>query len=210
VSVAGLLLAAGAGRRMGGPKALLQLDGRTFVERGVSVLREAGCEPVLVVVGADVDDVRPFVVAEIVVAAEWAEGVGASLRAGLSALAARDVSSCVVTLVDQPLIASEAVRRLLGVAGEADAAVATYGGEPGHPVLLDRLVWSDVAALAVGDVGARAWLQAHPARVLQVPCDGLGSPSDVDTMVDLQLLRSGREPAEEQQRHQTQAGDRDR
>lgn len=185
MTVAGLLLAAGAGRRMGRPKALLRLDGSTLVERGVALLRAAGCDPVVVVLGAEADDAPSLVGVDVVVAADWAEGVGASLRAGLTALESRACSACVVTLVDQPLICVDAVRRLLAVAGQVDAAVATYGGEPDHPVLLDRLVWSDVAALSVGDVGARAWMRAHPTRVLPVACDGIGSPADVDTPEDL-------------------------
>jgi CTP:molybdopterin cytidylyltransferase MocA len=188
VTVAGLLLAAGAGSRIGGPKALLELDGRTFVERGVALLRDAGCDPVLVVIGADAQTVRPLVVADVVVAVDWAEGVGASLRSGLAVLANTEASACVVTLVDQPLISVDAVRRVLGLVGQADVAVATYGGEPQHPVLLDRVIWSDVAALAVGDVGARAWMRAHPSRVVDVACDGLGSAVDVDTPDDLAML----------------------
>lgn len=185
MTVAGLLLAAGAGRRMGGPKALLRLDGSTLLERGVAVLAAAGCEPVVVVLGAAADDVRALVDADVVVARDWPEGVGASLRAGLAALESRVCAACVVTLVDQPLISVDAVRRLLDVTGHSDVAVATYGGEPQHPVLLDRLVWSEVAALAVADVGARAWMRAHPTRVLPVACDGLGSPVDIDTPDDL-------------------------
>lgn len=185
MSVAGLLLAAGAGRRMGGPKALLELGGRSLVDRGIALLRDAGCTPVVVVLGAAADQVPPFADAERVVAGDWSDGVGASLCAGLQALESSAASACVVTLVDQPLLAVEAVRRLLAVAGSADAAAATYDGEPLHPVLLDRLVWTDVAAHATGDVGARAWLRAHPARVLNVPCDGLGSAADLDTPEDL-------------------------
>jgi CTP:molybdopterin cytidylyltransferase MocA len=188
VTVAGLLLAAGSGSRIGVPKALLELDGRTFVERGVAVLRDAGCDPVLVVIGADAQTVRPLVVADVVVAVDWAEGVGASLRSGLAVLANTEASACVITLVDQPLISVDAVRRVLGLVGQADVAVATYGGEPQHPVLLDRVIWSDVAALAVGDVGARAWMRAHPSRVVDVACDGLGSAVDVDTPDDLAML----------------------
>lgn len=190
MTVAGLLLAAGAGRRMGGPKALLRLDGSTLLERGVAVLAAAGCEPVVVVVGAGAADVSsPGVAAQVVLAADWEEGIGASLRAGLAALATWDCSACVVTLVDQPLICADAVRRLLDVTGHSDVAVATYGGEPQHPVLLDRLVWSEVAALAVADVGARAWMRAHPTRVLTVACDGLGGPGDVDTPEALARVR---------------------
>jgi CTP:molybdopterin cytidylyltransferase MocA len=74
---------------MGGPKALLQLDGRTLVERGVELLREGGCDPVVVVVGAAADAVTPLVTTEVVLAADWQQGVGASLRAGLAALADR-------------------------------------------------------------------------------------------------------------------------
>jgi CTP:molybdopterin cytidylyltransferase MocA len=82
------------------------------------------------------------------------------------------------------------VRRLLAV-GPAAAAVASYGGRPRNRVLLARAVWKDVAALAVGDVGARAWLRAHPDRVVDVPCDDVASPADVDTTDDLAMLSSG-------------------
>jgi len=99
MTVAGLLLAAGAGRRMGGPKALLRHpDGVTWVARAVRVLREGGCDPVLVVVGAQADAVEADVMADgvdgvsVVRAAGWAEGMGASLRSGLDALAS-DTSS---------------------------------------------------------------------------------------------------------------------
>jgi CTP:molybdopterin cytidylyltransferase MocA len=185
MSVAGLLLAAGAGRRFGGPKALVRLDGETFVERGVRLLHDGGCAPVLVVLGAAAHEVRPLVrEADVTVAEDWAQGMGASLRAGLAALEPTGAGACVVALADQPLVGAEAVRRLRA-AGNVDAAVATYGGRPRNPVLLSRRVWAAVAAAAAGDTGARGWLRAHPDRVTQVPCDGTGSPVDVDTPDDL-------------------------
>ena len=113
MTIAGLLLAAGSGSRLGGPKALLEVDGRTFVERGVALLRDAGCDPVFAVVGAGADQVPPLPDARTVVAADWAEGLGASLRAGLSALSAFDATACVIALVDQPEVGVEAVRRLI-------------------------------------------------------------------------------------------------
>lgn len=190
MSTAGLLLAAGAGRRFGRPKAQVELGGRTLVQRGVDLLRDGGCAPVLVVLGAD-----PHVAVDgagVVLAPDWAEGMGASLRAGLGALqdgAGQDgaVQACVVALADQPLVHPDAVRRLLAV-GPVDAAVATYDGRPRNPVLLSRAVWADVAASARGDTGARAWLRAHPDRVTAVPCDGAGSPADLDTPADLAAL----------------------
>ena len=188
MTTAGLLLAAGKGRRFGGPKALVELDGRTLVERGLQLLQDGGCDPVVVVLGAQADVVRPLVPARVVVATDWAEGLGASLRAGLTALAGTAATACVVALVDQPQVGVEAVRRLVGHAGGTDAAVATYAGEPRNPVLLPRAIWSDVAALAVGDVGARAWLRANPGRVVGVPCDDTGSAADIDTRDDLARL----------------------
>jgi CTP:molybdopterin cytidylyltransferase MocA len=196
VSVAaGLLLAAGAGRRFGGTKALVEFDGLTFVERGVALLREGGCSPTVVVVGAASESVGSLVRAkepdtQIVAAQSWAEGLGASLRAGLEALAATDSQMCVVALVDQPLVGVEAVRRLIqaSAASGADAAVATYGGVPRNPVLLSRRIWLEVAAAASGDVGARSWLTRYPERVVKVSCDGTGRPDDVDVPGDLAAL----------------------
>jgi CTP:molybdopterin cytidylyltransferase MocA len=100
-----------------------------------------------------------------------------------------------VTLVDQPNVAPEAVRRLVAawVAG-ATAARATYAGVPGHPVLLSRAVFADVAAAAVGDSGARAWIRSHPSDVVDVACDGAGDAADVDTAEELAALRPGGPP----------------
>lgn len=180
-AVAGLVLAAGEGRRFGGPKALARLNGQRLVDRAVGTLRAAGCAPVVVVEGAahleGVDG------ATVVHAHQWREGMGASLRAGLAALPA-DAAACVVLLVDTPWLTAAAVSRVVDgwhpAASEAGAAIATYQGRRGHPVLLSREVWAAVTELAVGDEGARAWLRANPDRVLEVPCTGLADPRDVD------------------------------
>jgi CTP:molybdopterin cytidylyltransferase MocA len=191
-AVAGLLLAAGAGSRLGRPKALVEIGGRRLVDRGVAVLREGGCEPVVVVLGAAEVSVPGAVV---VTNPAWATGMGSSLRAGLAALPG-SVSAVVVALVDQPAVGPEAVRRLaaacgggMGGAGGAIVAVATYGGRRGNPVALARSVWPEVARLAVGDVGARPFLAAHPELVTPVPCDGTGRPDDIDAAWQLSAAR---------------------
>lgn len=189
MTVAGLLLAAGSGSRFGGPKALVRWEGRSLLERGVALLTDGGCDPVVVVLGASAEAARPLAGDSIVVVAtDWADGMGASLRAGLAALAATPAEACVVALVDQPLVGALAVRRLVELT-DITAAVSTYGGKPRNPVRLARSVWTDVAALAVGDRGARPWLRAHPDLVLLVPCDDTGSADDLDTPEDLERLQ---------------------
>ncbi len=196
MSVAGLLLAAGGGRRIGGAKALLRLSGELLVERGARLLAEGGCDPVVVALGAQAEQVRAVAsLPEVVVVADWETGMGASLRAGLRAIEDRDVTGCVtaciVALADQPRVGAQAVARLLGAhAAGAVAAVATYDGGARNPVLLDRRSWVAVAATAIGDVGARDWLRAHPELVVEVPCDDTGSPVDIDTPADLASLEA--------------------
>ena len=181
--VSGLVLAAGAGRRFGGPKALALLDGVRLVDRAVATLRRGGCADVLVVAGA-----VPLVVpeAQVVDNAQWESGMGSSLVAGLAHLAAGSSSATVVLLVDTPWVGDLAVARLIAAhATGSVAAQATYAGGPGHPVLLGRAVWDDVAGLAVGDQGARGWLRTHRELVTAVACDGTGEDRDVDRPDDL-------------------------
>ena len=182
--VAGLVLAAGAGTRFGGPKAVAELDGERLVDRAVRVLRVGGCDPVLVVLGAVVTEV-PGADA-VVVNPDWATGMGSSLRAGLGDPALAGCSAALVLLVDQPGVRAEAVRALIAahVAG-ATLAVASYAGGTGHPVLVGRGHWSGVAELARGDVGARPYLAAHPAEVVEVDCTGRGDATDADTPQEL-------------------------
>ena len=190
MTVAGLLLAAGAGRRFGGPKALIFFAGELLVERGQRLLLEGGCDPVIVVLGAAAEQVEPHV-RRHVVAPDWETGMGASLRAGLTAAAAGSATAVVVALADQPRVGAAAVVRLREAhAAGAVAAVATYAGQPRNPVLLARSTWVEVAALATGDSGARAWLRARPELVVEVPCDDTGSPFDIDTPADLATLEA--------------------
>lgn len=182
--VAGLVLAAGSGTRYGGPKALVEYEGERLVERAVRLLASGGCDPVVVVSGA-----VPLTVPGAIVVhnPDWATGMGSSLRAGLRAATASAAGAVVVALVDQPWVGAEAVVRLRAAwsAGAVAVAVATYDGRRGNPVLLARPVWDEVAELAVGDVGARPFMQAHPELVTPVDCTGTGTAADVDTPADL-------------------------
>jgi len=193
-SVAGVLLAAGQGSRFGRPKALVEWDGQTLAERGVTMLRAGGADPVLLVTGAAEVKVDS---AFIVYNEHWRTGMGSSLRAGLRALPP-DADAAVVALADQPLVGPESVARLIAAyqAG-AGVAVAAYGGRPRNPVLLAREHWPEVIATATGDQGARAFLRARPDLVTLVECGDTGRPDDIDTPADLDRVagRQGRPPA---------------
>lgn len=192
--VAGLLLAAGAGRRFGGPKALVTHGGVLWVDRAAAVLRDAGCAPVVVVLGASASSVRARAALDgcvVVDNPDWATGMGSSLRAGLAALTGGEVGAVVdavvdavvVLPVDTPGVTVAAVERLGALASPTALARASYGGAPGHPVLLGSAHWAAVAASAVGDAGARDYLRAHGA--LDVPCGDVADGDDVDHPRDL-------------------------
>jgi nicotine blue oxidoreductase len=195
----GLLLAAGGGRRLGGrPKALLEHRGRPLVEHAVRVLREGGVTQVYVVLGAASQEVRARArLADCVLVEnpDWAQGMGASLRAGLNSLTeAGGYGSALVSLVDQPGIGAAAVARVLAAAGTGLAA-ASYDGKRGHPVLFGADRWAEVARTAEGDRGARGYLKEHAEEITLVECGDVAEAYDIDLPEDLARLEGhGRAP----------------
>jgi CTP:molybdopterin cytidylyltransferase MocA len=181
--VLGVLLAAGAGTRMGRPKALVRDQlGVPWVASGCRMLRAAGCDDVVVVLGAEAEAARALVPPgdAVVVAEDWAEGLSASLRAGLAYAAASDADAALVSLVDLRGLPSSVGRRVLEEAGDlrTAAARAVFAGRPGHPVLLGRDHWAPVAASVAGDTGAGAYLAQHGA--IEVECGDLADGLDRD------------------------------
>ncbi|MET7984651.1 MULTISPECIES: nucleotidyltransferase family protein [unclassified Streptomyces] len=188
--VAGLVLAAGGGRRLGGrPKALLSHRGRPLVEHAVRTLRAGGCTRVHVVLGARSDAVREqasLAGCVLVENPDWEEGMGSSLRAGLDSLTDSGARAALVSLVDQPGIGPEAVARVLAAYDSPlTLAAAAYDGERGHPVLFGSGHWAGIAATATGDRGARAYLKAHADTVTLVECGDVARAYDIDTEADL-------------------------
>jgi len=181
------VLAAGAGRRYGGPKQLARLGGLPLLEHALAALAEL--DEVVVVLGAQAEAVRAQVAvgrARIVVAHDWADGQAASLRAGLRA--AGDADAVLVTLGDQPGMTAAAVRAVLAARDPErfDAVRALYAGAPGHPVLLERALLPRATGLE-GDAGARTLLAR--ARVRELDLTGLADPRDVDTPAALAALQ---------------------
>ncbi|MEV7844829.1 nucleotidyltransferase family protein [Streptomyces cyaneofuscatus] len=188
--VAGVLLAAGGGRRLGGrPKALLEHRGRPLVEHALRALRNGGCGPLHVVLGAAADEVRAradLTGSAVTVNPGWEEGMGSSLRLGLAALSGTGADAALVLLVDQPGIGAEAVARVrVAYRSRMSLVAAAYDGERGHPVLFGADRWADIAAGAVGDQGARAYLREHRDAITLVECSDVAQAYDIDTAEDL-------------------------
>ncbi|SER01374.1 nucleotidyltransferase family protein [Lentzea albida] len=182
--VAGLLLAAGAGRRFGSPKALVPLHGKLFVDSAAELLRAAGCDPVVVVLGAQAAEVRAQAVLEgvtVVDNPDWATGMGSSLRTGLHAAGIAD--AVVVLPVDTPGVTVAALHRLMALAEPKALARATYDGEIGHPVLIGSDHFAGVMSSAAGDHGARDYLKANTVRL--VDCADVADGADIDRPEDL-------------------------
>lgn len=181
-----MVLAAGAGRRFGMPKALVRHRGSLLVEHAAEVLHVGGCAPVVVVLGASAGEVRATARlprSSVVDNPDWTTGMGSSLRAGLAALAGTDAAAALVLPVDTPGVTPAAVERIAALA-DPDALVrATYDGHPGHPVLIGRAHWTAVAEQATGDAGARRYLAAH--HPTDVPCEDVSAGEDVDRPEDL-------------------------
>jgi len=203
--VAGVLLAAGEGSRLGEPKALIVLGGRSLARRGIALLQAGGADPVIVVTGAagpgrlDAQDSDARAVdligpdpsgADLLTVhnPDWRTGMGSSLRAGL-AVVPDLCGAAVLALADQPLVGPGAVARLISAyTAGASIAVACYQGKPRNPVLISREHWPEVMALATGDVGARPFLRVHEHEITRVECGDTGSPDDIDTPGDLERI----------------------
>ena len=174
VTAAGVLLAAGAGTRYGMPKVLA--ENGEWLRACVSALVDGGCDDVVVVLGAAVVDVPAP--ARAVVARDWADGLSASVRAGLRAI---EADYAVVHTVDTPDVGADVVMRVLAAAcsSVSGLARARYGHRPGHPVVIARRHWPDLLDGLRGDQGARAFLVGR-TDVIAVDCADLASGADID------------------------------
>lgn len=198
----GVLLAAGAGRRLGlGPKALLPVDhtpdSQPQVARMVRALWDGGCDEVIVVAGAEAARVQRALGTcrhRVVVNEEWATGMASSFRVGVAAanqiLEGRGGGSVMVALVDQPDIDDRVVSHLKAKALRRRVTAAGFPGlrgelVRGHPIIFPADLARDAAALAEGDAGGRVWLRANLGLIDVVDAGHLATGRDVDTPADL-------------------------
>src|SRR3954451_5662162 len=180
-TIAAAVLAAGAGTRMGAPKAELVIDSERLLDRAVRAAVDAGCEPVVAVVrrGTAVRD------AVAVVNPEPERGMRSSLALAVEAMPT--VEALAVLLVDTPGIGAAAVGSVCAAWRPGRIAIGRYAGRRAHPTVMSPALWSEALALAGPDEGARALLATRSALVDEV--DVPGDPADVDTPADLSRWR---------------------
>ena len=179
-----IILAAGSGTRMGGPKALLAFEGETLLQRAIRMAQTAGCEPVIAVVG----DWAPGPLdssVRVIRNPEASEGMASSLRHGVAALPP-DTASALFLVVDQPAVDVPLLQKLLSLTAEDPdrPAACAYAGTIGIPAVLPRRLFPELLALR-GDRGAKAILLREGAAMLAF---AEGS-ADLDEPQDLDRLR---------------------
>ncbi len=186
---AGLVLAAGAGTRIGQPKASVLFNGERLVDHAVNLLNKSGCDFVFVVLGAWIGEVNN---SEIVINTDWAEGVSTSIKSGLKALQKQNkkleaknenqITHVLITLVDLPWLTVEIIKKVLD--NPADLVVAKFEGIQGHPVKIASQYWDEVISTVSGDTGAKAFLSSRSDVAEEVFKQKAGL-DDVDLATDL-------------------------
>jgi molybdenum cofactor cytidylyltransferase len=183
-----VVLAAGASTRMGEPKQLLRLDGRTLLRRTVDTLLASPAWPVVVVLGAHLESIRPEVArlpVLIVENREWAKGLASSIRTGVRVLEAFSLSleAALLVLCDQPNLSPAAITRFIETHHRTGTSIvaAHYGGQPGPPALFARSHFHELMELR-GAGGARPLLARHADLLATVDLPELAA--DLDTPAD--------------------------
>jgi CTP:molybdopterin cytidylyltransferase MocA len=190
MTVAAIVLAAGASRRLGQPKQLLMLEGETMLDRAIRLANESGADPVIAVLGAHDKLIREAVLtsnAALVVNSAWERGISTSIRAGLTTVEERAPRSAGVLILgcDQPLLTAGHLHDLLdlfGGQGETAIAASAYAGILGVPAAFPREAFAELFALS-GDQGARALLMKPPCPLIALPFRG--GEIDIDLPADM-------------------------
>jgi molybdenum cofactor cytidylyltransferase len=171
---------------MGSPKQLLDFRGKPLLRHAVDSAQSAGCDPVIVILGANEHEIRPTLAGlnvEIVVNERWREGMGTSIQAGLGALENRNVGGAILALSDQPFVTSDFLRGLVERHRRSGSPIvaARYSGTAGVPVFFAREAFPLLLALKP-DQGCKGVILSHPAEALLVDCPE--AAIDIDTPED--------------------------
>lgn len=191
-STSAVILAAGTSTRMGTVKQLLRIDDRPLLQHVLDNVRGSEVTEIILVLGSSAEAIRREIDAlnvRVVLNESYQQGMGTSLRAGLSAVGS-ETQAALIVLADQPFVRPATLDQLIAIhrRSRAQIVIPTYRGFRGNPVLLDRSVFPEVMALG-GDIGCRAIFGDHPQGILKVPVDDVGILLDIDRQGDFEALR---------------------
>jgi molybdenum cofactor cytidylyltransferase len=192
-NIGAVILAAGKSSRLGRPKQLLQFRGKTLVRRIVDAAGEAGCSPIVVVIGSDKEKIARELEQTSAVMVEnldWNNGMGTSIRSAVQHLVdiAPSVEAIVLLVCDQPLVDSDTIEQLIALGEKTKKAIvaSSYAGTLGVPALFDRSCAKELLRLA--DVsGAKPIIFSNHDRVAEFPFPE--GKIDIDIAGDYERLR---------------------
>lgn len=190
--VSAIVLAAGMSTRMGSTKQLLPFGGKPLLECVLENVQRSQVDEIVLVLGFSAEIIRqtiPLDHVRVVLNDAYREGMGTSVRAGISHVSSK-TDAALVVLADQPFVKSDTIDRLIRVYREykPQIVIPTYQGFRGNPVLLDRSVFPELMSLG-GDIGCRAIFGGHTEDILKTPVEDIGVLLDVDTQADLETLQ---------------------
>lgn len=187
-NIALVLLAAGGSTRMGSPKQLLPYEGRPLIRHAAETALASGCHPVVVVLGSHIDEVRPALDGLDVVVVEntdWQQGMGSSIRAGISGAQIMGCDGAILALADQPLVTPAILRRLVEEHEETGRPIiaSEYGGTVGVPAFFARECFPKLTSLLPSE-DSRATILANLEQSIRISCPE--AETDIDTPEDYQ------------------------
>jgi molybdenum cofactor cytidylyltransferase len=201
-TVSAVVLAGGMSRRMGVPKQLLRIEGKSLLEHTLANVRASAVHEIVLVLGFAADEIEKEISRQglkITRNESYQQGMGTSLRTGLAAVDPQSTAALII-LADQPFVQPATLDRLIEFHGSSKPEAArpqivipTYQGFRGNPVLLDRTVFPELKGLS-GDVGCRAIFGDHTDGIYRLPVDDAGILLDIDNPEDLEnidQLRAG-------------------
>ena len=194
--IGAVVIAAGASYRMRSPKALLRIEDKTFLQHIIDVLRSAGIDETVVVLGAEAENIQhtlSWFDGRVVVNGEWEQGQLTSINAGLGALLKDGLEAAIVCPVDHPLISNRLIVGLLAAFRESKRRIVlpVFQGHRGHPVLFSSDVFEELRNADVS-VGAREVVRNHPKDVYEMVTDEEGVAINIDTPEDYEAKIANR------------------
>jgi len=190
--IAAVVLAAGGSSRLGQPKQLLEFEGQTLVRRAAQAALDAGCAPVVVVVGPDQERIATALQdLEVILLPNdsWRRGIGTSIRTGVEHVRSLACDALVILACDQPHVSAFLLRQFVARHQESPCSIvaSAYAGTVGIPALFPRTSLNDLLSLG-DDEGAKALLTAQPDNVTSIAFPG--GAIDIDTQEDFDALSS--------------------